>query len=289
MSPFESRASYMVPLDVADSMSNTATWTSLAGIDPNSLHGCDRLGTVKARKTCHADFPAFPRRQKGHWQPASPGVTGYDSLMPPWEQVSKRFPMAYDAVSSPDKNLLVVFTSAGIQFYSLEDLATPRAEFPQWSQMAVLTAQWATGSYVNKWQNDLADVSTKMRAVNTALEPKREEKFRRVETRLVSEIESGQPPVPFSSWLHDTFPGRQFFWDFGPCATHYEYKSDCTNVQFSLQDGRSVRISFDAGPIKASNPPVFVAGFVELGRMWFVEFRTLAEMPKALANKFHFP
>jgi hypothetical protein len=282
----ESEDSYSLPLDALDQRSDDSEAKRLPEIEAGLRKGCEERKTQREKAVCRARLSQRITRADGHWKPISPKLTGYDSLTPEWAEIKKRFPTAYDAVSSPDNRLVAVFTPEAITLHSPKDLGNPLAAIPQWTEMRLLMAQWATAGYVKKWEDDLAGASAKMRAVDAAFNPKMEAKFRLVENSELSDFESGLPRITVADWLRATFPDRQFVWDYGACVQDLSNwrEVSCTSVEFPLDDGRTVRLSFDAGPLDAEEGPDFFAGYVKGGRTYFV-VKKLSELPDTLARK----
>lgn len=115
-------------------------------------------------------------RKAGHWffkgrvnlEPGSPmafmefninlippaDMVAYDILHIPWSIVTDKVPQAVDAYTSPNKDLAVILMRNTILLYAIEDgeLAvepSSKLDIPDGSM--VIMAEWATGNYVEYW------------------------------------------------------------------------------------------------------------------------------------------
>ncbi len=86
-------------------------------------------------------------------------VTSFNDLYPDWNSLKKRIPEAFDAVSSPTKDMLVVLTSDKLLIYAnpLEDMSEPELSL-KLNNESLIMAQWATGEYVQKWNAELSGI-----------------------------------------------------------------------------------------------------------------------------------
>ena len=82
-------------------------------------------------------------------------------MFPNWNIIKKKIPDALDAYSSPDKNFVVVLTSSKVLIYNIinNDLAPSPIETLNLrkNEVAVMS-QWATGSYVNTWDDQMKKI-----------------------------------------------------------------------------------------------------------------------------------
>jgi len=86
-------------------------------------------------------------------------VTSFNDLYPDWNSIKKSIPEAFDAVSSPTKDMLVVLTSDKLLIYTnpLEDMSEP-ASSVKLNNENLIMAQWATGEYVQKCDAELSGI-----------------------------------------------------------------------------------------------------------------------------------
>lgn len=93
-----------------------------------------------------ADFtiPAIPPKE----------LVAHDNLYPSWSNIKENVPDAVDAFSSPLENFIIVLTQKHILAYSVENgmmAPTPLTEISLIEGEIPIMAQWATGNYVNSW------------------------------------------------------------------------------------------------------------------------------------------
>lgn len=82
-------------------------------------------------------------------------LINYDELHVSWDTIKEKIPMALDAYTSPNKDLLVVITGNFIMIYSLDDgriSDKPIKKISIKKGESVIMAEWATGDYVAKWE-----------------------------------------------------------------------------------------------------------------------------------------
>ncbi len=80
----------------------------------------------------------------------------YDTLVLNWHNIKDRVPDASDAFTSPNKDIALVKTKNKLTVYRIgaEQLeGSPLAEIDLQEGTAVIMAEWATGSYVESWEN----------------------------------------------------------------------------------------------------------------------------------------
>ncbi|KEH89155.1 hypothetical protein [Clostridium novyi] len=108
---------------------------------------------IESSPKTHEDFdiPIIPPKE----------LIGYDLLFPNWNIIKKKIPDALDAYSSPDKNFVVVLTNSKVLIYNIinNDLASSPIETLNLrkNEVAVMS-QWATGSYVNTWDDQMKKI-----------------------------------------------------------------------------------------------------------------------------------
>lgn len=80
-------------------------------------------------------------------------LTSYDTLCADWKTIQSKIPNAKDAVSSPDKDMLVVLTANNLQIFENpgKGLGKPVKIIPVDGSEKIVLNQWATGDYVSKW------------------------------------------------------------------------------------------------------------------------------------------
>ncbi len=86
-------------------------------------------------------------------------ITSFNDLYPDWNSIKKSIPEAFDAVSSPTKDMLAVLTSDKLLIYAnpLEDMSEPELSL-KLNNESLIMAQWATGEYVQKWNAELSGI-----------------------------------------------------------------------------------------------------------------------------------
>lgn len=80
-------------------------------------------------------------------------LTSYDALCVDWNTIQSKIPTATDAVTSPNKDMLVVLTTNSLQVFANPEkgLNKPILKIPVSNMEKIVLNQWATGDYVNKW------------------------------------------------------------------------------------------------------------------------------------------
>ncbi len=87
-------------------------------------------------------------------------LISFDRLSAPWEEIWQRMPQATDAYSSPAGETVAVVTGQKVSFYlNNNSLASqPALELPLKQGESIVMMQWATGSYVERWKNEVAEL-----------------------------------------------------------------------------------------------------------------------------------
>lgn len=87
-------------------------------------------------------------------------LVSHDSLCINWDKIKKIEPDLIDAVSSPDKKILVVQTSKALKVYIVRDndISKPKIEINLGANDKIILNQWATGKYVMKWNEELSKI-----------------------------------------------------------------------------------------------------------------------------------
>lgn len=118
-------------------------------------------------------------RKKGHWQlqgrvnyqsnnihetlafninimpPAN--IIFYDRLYPGWQSIKDRVPNALDAFTSPNKDIAVVRTKNKLYFFGINGGQLDKVllgEIALEEGTMIIMAEWATGFYVNDWEEN---------------------------------------------------------------------------------------------------------------------------------------
>lgn len=92
-------------------------------------------------------------------------LVNYDELKLPWNYIKVKIPDAVDVYTSPNKDMAIIITRSTIEIYTIEN--EKLSEKPvqtitlQKGETAVM-AEWASGSYVDKWEEVIRPRSTKI-------------------------------------------------------------------------------------------------------------------------------
>jgi hypothetical protein len=82
----------------------------------------------------------------------------YDSIYAPWSQIKQSIPQVKDIFSSPNKNMSIVVTDESLQVYPISGNtleAAPIKEIKLKENETVIMAEWATGEYVEMWNDQV--------------------------------------------------------------------------------------------------------------------------------------
>lgn len=85
-----------------------------------------------------------------------PKVVVYDTLFVPWTNIKDRVPRALDAYTSPNKDIAIVLTKRELLIYDIygNDLGRyPREKLKLKEGETIIMAEWATGQYVDRWED----------------------------------------------------------------------------------------------------------------------------------------
>lgn len=90
-------------------------------------------------------------------------IENYDLLSPLWDNIKSYYPQLKDAVSSPLDNMLVVLTDKKLLIFSGSDydLNSPDYEITIDSREKIIMNQWATGDYVEEWNETIKEYINK--------------------------------------------------------------------------------------------------------------------------------
>lgn len=85
--------------------------------------------------------------------PLPESITSFDSLCKGWEEVKQKYPDAKDAVSSPDKDMLLILTPKKLMVFSQPEkgIDAPDLTIDVDESERIILNQWATGENVEKW------------------------------------------------------------------------------------------------------------------------------------------
>lgn len=92
-------------------------------------------------------------------------LINYDELHVPWDIIKEKIPMALDAYTSPNKELLIVVTGNFIMVYTLDQgeiSDKPLRKIMIKKGESVIMAEWATGDYVDRWEKSFNQVKPYM-------------------------------------------------------------------------------------------------------------------------------
>jgi hypothetical protein len=106
-------------------------------------------------------------RRMGHWFFQSPTgnipvippakLVSYDELAVPWTAVKDKVPEAVDVVTSPNKDMALIFTRTEILIFGItqgEMFSQPWQKIPLKKGEKLIMAEWATGRYVDIWKEN---------------------------------------------------------------------------------------------------------------------------------------
>ena len=82
-------------------------------------------------------------------------LVNYDELHVTWDSIKERVPMALDAYTSPNKDLLIVVTGNFLMIYTIENgeiSEKPVKKIDIKKGESVIMVEWATGGYVARWE-----------------------------------------------------------------------------------------------------------------------------------------
>lgn len=85
----------------------------------------------------------------------------YDELYITWNEVKAKVPKAIDAYTSPNKDFAIIVTKEYIYIYSLKNNRLSNKYMKKIKLKEgerIVMAEWATGSYVEKWNNFITDI-----------------------------------------------------------------------------------------------------------------------------------
>ena len=83
-------------------------------------------------------------------------VVSYNTLNVPWTNVKDKVPRALDVYTSPNRDIAVVFTKSELLIYNIygnELSSYPEEKLNLKKGEVVIMAEWATGKYVESWEN----------------------------------------------------------------------------------------------------------------------------------------
>jgi hypothetical protein len=83
-------------------------------------------------------------------------LVAYDTLHLTWTGIKDMIPQAIDAFTSPNKDIIIIQTRSELLIYSLKQNGLsekPLTKVKLNNGETVVMAEWATGNYVEKWEN----------------------------------------------------------------------------------------------------------------------------------------
>ncbi|MFL0248964.1 hypothetical protein ACJDT4_00900 [Clostridium neuense] len=87
-------------------------------------------------------------------------LTTYDNLLIPFKNIQDKFPGALDAYTSLNNNFMLVVESNDIKIVSIDNDTIGKVQkiIPIDEKAQVVMSQWATGTYVDKWNKNFQDI-----------------------------------------------------------------------------------------------------------------------------------
>ena len=83
-------------------------------------------------------------------------MVAYDDLYIPWTYIKDKIPQTVDAYTSPDNDIAIVLARDSLFIYTITEgklSGTPSGKIKLNAGDTVVMAEWATGDYVEKWEN----------------------------------------------------------------------------------------------------------------------------------------
>ncbi|MTI54243.1 hypothetical protein [Geosporobacter ferrireducens] len=87
----------------------------------------------------------------------------YDELSVPWTQIKDKIPGTIDVYTSPNKDIALVVTKSEIMVYGIDNgqlQSNPLGKIALEKGETIIMAEWATGSYVENWEQTFMSVNT---------------------------------------------------------------------------------------------------------------------------------
>ncbi|MCT4607291.1 MAG: hypothetical protein N4A64_14540 [Marinisporobacter sp.] len=91
-------------------------------------------------------------------------IVHYDHLYVSWNEVKKRVPQAKDIFTSPKKDIALVVTKEAIYVYAIKDNQLSykyMKKIDLKENERIVMAEWATGSYVDRWNDTINSMENK--------------------------------------------------------------------------------------------------------------------------------
>ncbi len=88
----------------------------------------------------------------------SKNVARYDKLFMSWQGIKNQVPSAVDAVSSPNKNMVIIKTKSSLYVYKIENgkiNESPDLTISLNEDEDIVMAEWAMGEYVGYWTEEV--------------------------------------------------------------------------------------------------------------------------------------
>jgi len=88
-------------------------------------------------------------------------ITSHDTLCLDWNTIRQKIPQAKDAVSSPEKDMLAVLTPEELLIFldPEKGINKPALKIAVDNNESIILNQWATGSYVAKWDKIISTLT----------------------------------------------------------------------------------------------------------------------------------
>ena len=93
------------------------------------------------------------------------GILNYDDLYIPWNLIKSAIPDAIDAYTAPNNKFALIINEDNISVYNIKNnmlQPSPLSKIDIDPGEEVIMAEWATGSFIYKWDEDLNIKSRKL-------------------------------------------------------------------------------------------------------------------------------
>lgn len=158
------------PIDAADIL-NPVKMSDIFGIESKNMFYEEALRKNLGSNIDESNFTLL--RKSGHWIlkgrisgnnsfdfnlniVPSKNLVSYDELCINWSEIKSKVPDAVDVFTSPNKDIAVVLTSKNILIYKIENRVlslSPIKKINLSEKSEVVISEWATGGYVEKWED----------------------------------------------------------------------------------------------------------------------------------------
>lgn len=92
-------------------------------------------------------------------------LINYDELLVPWSYIKEKLPEALDAYTSPNKDIGIIITRNAVEVYTINNgklSDKPTQSIALQNGEAVVMAEWASGDYVEKWEEIIKPRATEL-------------------------------------------------------------------------------------------------------------------------------